>query len=30
MLFPYSKIEQEDLTPDQLKFLMKVVKEFLS
>ena len=30
MLFPYSKTEQEDLTPDQLKVLRNVVKEFLS
>jgi hypothetical protein len=30
MLFPYRKTEQEDLTPDQLKLLRKMVKEFLS
>jgi len=30
MLFPYSKTEQEDLTPDQIKLLRNVVKEFLS
>jgi mRNA-degrading endonuclease RelE of RelBE toxin-antitoxin system len=30
MLFPYRKAEQEDLTPDQLKLLRKIVKEFLS
>jgi len=30
MLFPYRKTEQEDLTPDQLKLLRKVVKELLS
>jgi hypothetical protein len=30
MLFPYRKTEQEDLTPDQLKLLRKLVKEFLS
>ena len=30
MLFPYRKTEQDDLTPDQLKLLRKLVKEFLS
>jgi hypothetical protein len=30
MLFPYKKTEQEDLTPDQLELLRKLVKEFLS
>ena len=30
MLFPYRKTEQEDLTPDQVKLLRKMVKEFLS
>jgi len=30
MLFPYRKTAQEDLTPDQLKLLRKVVKELLS
>jgi mRNA-degrading endonuclease RelE of RelBE toxin-antitoxin system len=30
MLFPYRKSEQEDLAPNQLKLLRKVVKEFLS
>ena len=30
MLFPYRKTEQEDLTPDQLKLLRKMVKEFLA
>ncbi len=30
MLFPYRKTDQEDLTPDQLKLLRKMVKEFLS
>jgi mRNA-degrading endonuclease RelE of RelBE toxin-antitoxin system len=30
MLFPYRKTKQEDLTPDQLKLLRNVVKEFLS
>jgi hypothetical protein len=29
MLLPYRKTEQEDLTPDQLKLLRKLVKEFL-
>jgi mRNA-degrading endonuclease RelE of RelBE toxin-antitoxin system len=29
MLFPFRKTEQEDLTPDQLNLLRKVVKEFL-
>ena len=29
MLFPYRKTEQEDLTPDQLKLLRKVMKESL-
>jgi hypothetical protein len=29
MLFPYQKTEQEDLTPDQLKVLRKLIKEFL-
>jgi len=29
MLFPYRKTEQEDLTPDQLKLLRKMVKELL-
>ena len=30
MLFPYRKTEQEDLTPDQLKLLRGIIKEFLS
>jgi hypothetical protein len=30
MLFPYRKTEQEDLTPEQLKLLRGMVKEFLS
>jgi len=30
MLFPYRKTEQEDLTPDQLKLIRKMVKEFLT
>jgi len=30
MLFPCSKTEQEDLTPDQVKLLRNVVKEYLS
>ena len=30
MLFPYRKTEQEDLTPDQLKLLRRMVKELLS
>ncbi len=30
MLFPYRKSEQEDLTPDQLKLLRRMVKELLS
>jgi hypothetical protein len=30
MLFPYRKTEQEDLTPDQLKILRRMVKEMLS
>ena len=30
MLFPYKKTEQEDLTPDQLKLLRKMVRELLS
>jgi hypothetical protein len=30
MLFPYKKTEQEDLTPDQLKILRRMVKELLS
>jgi hypothetical protein len=30
MLFPYRKTDQEDLTPEQLKLLRKIVKEFLS
>lgn len=29
-LFPYRKSEQEDLTPNQLKLLRKLVKELLS
>jgi len=29
MLFPYRKTEQEDLTPDQLRLLRKIVKELL-
>jgi hypothetical protein len=29
MLFPYRKTEQEDLTPDQLGLLRKIVKELL-
>jgi mRNA-degrading endonuclease RelE of RelBE toxin-antitoxin system len=28
MLFPYRKTEQEDLTPDQLKLLRGMIKEF--
>jgi hypothetical protein len=30
MLFSYRKTDQEDLTPEQLKLLRKMVKEFLS
>ena len=30
MLFPYRKTEQENLTPDQLKLLRRMVKELLS
>jgi hypothetical protein len=30
MFFPYRKTEQEDLTPDQLKLLRKMVRELLS
>ena len=30
MLFPYRKTEQENLTPDQLKVLRRMVKELLS
>ena len=30
MLFPYRKTDQEDLTPEQLKLLRKMVKESLS
>ena len=30
MLFPYRKTDQEDLTPEQLKLLRKLVKKFLS
>lgn len=30
MLFPYRKTKQEDLTPDQLKLLSKLVGELLS
>ena len=30
MLFPYRKTGQEDLTPDQVKLLSKMVKELLS
>ena len=30
MLFPYRKAKQEDLTPDQLKVLRRMVKELLS
>jgi len=30
MLFPYRKTEQEDLNPDQLKLLRRMVKELLS
>ena len=30
MLFAYRKAEQEDLTPDQLKILRRMVKELLS
>lgn len=30
MLYPYTKTEQEDLTPDQLKLLRRLVKEWLS
>ena len=29
MLFPYRKSQKEDLTPDQLKILRQMVKEFL-
>lgn len=29
MLFPYMKTKQEELTPDQLKLLRRMVKEFL-
>jgi mRNA-degrading endonuclease RelE of RelBE toxin-antitoxin system len=28
MLFPYRKTEQEDLTPDQIKLLRGMIKEF--
>jgi mRNA-degrading endonuclease RelE of RelBE toxin-antitoxin system len=30
LLFPFRKTEQEDLTPDQLKLLRRMVKELLS
>ena len=30
MLFPYRKSEQEDLTPEQLRLLRALVKEWLS
>ncbi len=30
MLFPYRKAKQEDLAPDQLKILRRMVKELLS
>ncbi|WP_435549896.1 type II toxin-antitoxin system RelE/ParE family toxin [Desulfobacterium sp. N47] len=30
MLFPYTKTEQENLTPDQLRLLREMVKELLS
>jgi len=30
MLFPYRKTEKEDLTPDQLKLLRRMVKELLA
>ena len=30
MLFPYRKTEKEDLTPDQLKILRRMVKELLA
>jgi hypothetical protein len=30
MLFPYRKNEQEDLTPQQLKMLRDISKEFFS
>ncbi len=30
MLFPYRKAEKEDLTPDQIKVLRRLVKELLS
>ena len=30
MLFPYRKAKQEDLTPDQLKLLRRMVGELLS
>ena len=30
MLFPYRKTEHEDLTPDQLKLLRKMVRDSLS
>jgi hypothetical protein len=30
MLLPYKKTDQDDLTPEQLKFLRVMVKEWLS
>ena len=30
MLLPYKKTDQEDLTPEQLKFLRALVKEWLT
>ncbi len=30
MLFLYQKNEQEDLTPDQLKLLHRLIKEYLA
>jgi hypothetical protein len=29
MLLPYKKTDQDDLTPEQLKFLRNMVKEWL-
>ncbi len=30
MLLPYKKVDQDDLTPEQLKFLRTLMKEWLS
>jgi len=30
MLLPYKKVDQDDLTPEQLKFLRTLVKEWLT